>query len=269
MSGGLTLDLLGVTARIDAPEPWRGFLARLWQPFVVEPSPGAVQLRIGIGIEGDMHCLELGDTMLRSTDAWLLANELRATLAAEVLRRCDAAVDLHAAALRRDGVGLLLVGPSGAGKTTAAASLAAEGWILFGDDFAPVTADGRVLAFPKPLGIKAARAWTHAPENWRRLPWPPPPEGMFLVPATEIGRVAEAGAALAATHVVVLVPGSETGAEPLSPARAAMRCVEHCGTLGPATLAAMVRMVERTACWTLGYADHDEVLPFLRGLFGT
>lgn len=59
----------------------------------------------------------------------------------------------HAAAVPdQDGGAILLVGPSGAGKTTAVARLAAASGYLT-DEMALVGADGAVLPYPKPLSV--------------------------------------------------------------------------------------------------------------------
>ncbi|MEY9951414.1 hypothetical protein [Leifsonia sp. EB34] len=58
-----------------------------------------------------------------------------------------------AAAVRADGRAILLVGPSGAGKTTAITRLAGPHGYLT-DEMALVGADGRVLPYPKPLSVE-------------------------------------------------------------------------------------------------------------------
>lgn len=58
-----------------------------------------------------------------------------------------------AAAVRADGRAILLVGPSGAGKTTAITRLAGPHGYLT-DETALVGADGNVLPYPKPLSVE-------------------------------------------------------------------------------------------------------------------
>jgi len=53
---------------------------------------------------------------------------------------------LHAAGLvARDGFGVVLIGRSGAGKTTLAAALNAVDYALLGDDVVPVTPEGLLV----------------------------------------------------------------------------------------------------------------------------
>lgn len=62
---------------------------------------------------------------------------------------------LHAAAVERDGAAMLLIGDSGAGKSTMSAVLAYSDWRLLGDEFAlldPVA--GCLHPFPRPISLK-------------------------------------------------------------------------------------------------------------------
>lgn len=55
---------------------------------------------------------------------------------------------MHAAAIARDGYGLLIVGNSGRGKTTLAATAARHGWELLSEDTTPVSVqNGEVCAY--------------------------------------------------------------------------------------------------------------------------
>jgi hypothetical protein len=57
---------------------------------------------------------------------------------------------VHAAAVERDGSALLIVGPSGQGKSTLATRLCEAGWRLLSDDTAPIRMDvDEVLPFPQ------------------------------------------------------------------------------------------------------------------------
>jgi HprK-related kinase A len=62
---------------------------------------------------------------------------------------------LHAAAVERDGLALLLPAWPGSGKSTLAASLASRGWRLLSDEFGVVSFSGtRVLPFARPVALK-------------------------------------------------------------------------------------------------------------------
>ena len=65
-------------------------------------------------------------------------------------------LQLHAASLVRDGVGVVLPGIPGAGKSTLAAALLSRGWQYMCDEFALInTKTLRLHPFPKALCIKA------------------------------------------------------------------------------------------------------------------
>lgn len=63
---------------------------------------------------------------------------------------------LHAAALTRNGIGVMLPGGPGFGKTTLAAALTARGWKYASDEFAMIDdRHGMLVPYPKALSIKA------------------------------------------------------------------------------------------------------------------
>ncbi len=62
---------------------------------------------------------------------------------------------LHAAGLSQSGRGVLLIGQGGAGKTTLAAALNAEGFGLLGDDVIPVNLDGQLVGIGMSLCLKS------------------------------------------------------------------------------------------------------------------
>ncbi len=65
-------------------------------------------------------------------------------------------VQLHAATLACEGQAVVLVGPSGTGKSTLAAGLLARGWSYLSDEFALIDPNTlHVHPFPKALCIKA------------------------------------------------------------------------------------------------------------------
>ena len=73
---------------------------------------------------------------------------------------------LHAAAVARDGAGVLLPAVGGSGKTTLAAWLATRGFRVLNDDAVPVLAEGgRLRAVPLALSIKAG-SWPVLAPAW-------------------------------------------------------------------------------------------------------
>lgn len=74
-----------------------------------------------------------------------------------ITARAGDLVMLHAAALADPETGrtLVLVGPSGMGKTTAARTLATAGLVYVTDETVAIDLDGVVLPYPKPLSVLA------------------------------------------------------------------------------------------------------------------
>jgi hypothetical protein len=83
----------------------------------------------------------------------LLVQGLEWQLFAASAAESPAPLVIHAGAVARDGMALLLPGVSGAGKTTLTYALAARGWLTLTDDLlaldsAPDDPDGKMLAQP-------------------------------------------------------------------------------------------------------------------------
>lgn len=66
--------------------------------------------------------------------------------------RTDTVV-LHSGAVTLGGRAVLLVGPSGWGKSTLTLELVRRGWGFLSDDFAPVDAEGWVAPFPRAVNV--------------------------------------------------------------------------------------------------------------------
>ena len=195
------LHLLMLGTRFDircGTEGWSALTHLLWEPFVVRSDSDGEVVRI------DQHngswkvsCGWHAD--LIQADPWLLSNEIRHLLVEEALRRSDA-IAIHAAAVARAGRAIVLVGESGAGKTTLTLQLASAGWDYVTDDLVVVDARGRLMPFPKPLGIKEPTHWSQFAHHFVELDWPSAPKDLFLVPPQALGWIDPA-----ASHEVAAV----------------------------------------------------------------
>ena len=61
---------------------------------------------------------------------------------------------LHSLGVVKDGGALLIIGRSGVGKSTLGGKFVRDGFRLLGDDTVFVNAEGQVLGFPLPIGLR-------------------------------------------------------------------------------------------------------------------
>ena len=68
---------------------------------------------------------------------------------------CGTDIVIHAAIVERNGVGLVLPGEPGAGKSTLCAALALSGWRLFSDELTVISiGSGLAIPIPRPISLK-------------------------------------------------------------------------------------------------------------------
>lgn len=111
----------------------------------------------------------------------------------QVVTRAAPGWILHAAAIDVGGRALVLAGSSGAGKTTLALALLAEGFRLLTEEIVWIGPDGTVRGVPRALHVPEGEP-LHAriPATWRRLPYPirdragARREGLLVVPPREV-----------------------------------------------------------------------------------
>ena len=158
----------------------------------------------------------------------LSLSEILVSLMEEVTKalitRLDAGVALHAAAVGYKGLGILMPGATGSGKSSLAAWLLAGGFDYLTDEIAILTGAGTIVGFPRALVIKPGAA-----ESVQTLPGFDesnsvrcgshllmlPPEAKIEIEAREVGLIV----------IPSYQPGTEARIEPLSPGEAALRLV--------------------------------------------
>ena len=176
---------------------------------------------------------------------------------------------LHAGAVERDGLALLLPAVPGSGKSTLTAALSMRGWRLLSDEFGAFDpASGSFRAILKPIALK-----NQSIEVIRRFA----PNAAFgpEFPKTRKGTVAHLVAqpdSVARRHEAAL-PGavvlpkwqanSPTRWEPLAEhtlfAALAFNAFNY-NVLGADGFAAVVQLVRQCPAWQLVYSDLDEAL---------
>lgn len=179
---------------------------------------------------------------------------------------------LHAGALERDGLALLLPAMPGSGKSTLTAALSQRGWRLLSDEFGAFDPHSGVFqAVLKPIALKnesieAIRAFA--------------PEAIFgpVFPKTRKGRVAHVAASLSAVERrhesarpgAVVLPtwqaGSPTRWEPL-PENVAFSALAfnafNYTVLGDIGFRAAVQLTRRCPAWQLVYSDLEDALAMI------
>lgn len=161
---------------------------------------------------------------------------------------------LHSALVDIGGAGILLCGPSGAGKTTIAAGLVERGCRYLTDETVPISAGSATIeAYPKPLTLKG---WSLA----RFAPWRKPDVGREVVPASTFGEVI---AATIPSHIVF--PRYEatalTSVKRLAPSDAIERLVDEAldiARYGPEALHLLAGLVGRTSCWSMDFGSLND-----------
>lgn len=239
-------------------------LEQLWEPFL-----------------GSRHTPSLTVDVVRTEDGWTVRQgvgepsveislwktliEIRNKLVAVSLEEATEILDLHAAVVVRSGSALLLVGDPYAGKTSLAMELTTQGWSLFSDDVAPIeSGSGKVLPFPKPLGIKL-RPWSSYSRYWKRPPsWGPEENEAFLVPATSLAATDLHPAAI--DYVVVLNFRKGAGGElaELSVAEATALCGRQLRDVDRHKLGSLTRVCGRAHCGRLTYGSNHQACRLLQ-----
>lgn len=184
-------------------------------------------------------------------------------------RRLNGHLLLHAGAVERDGVALLLPATPGSGKSTLAAALALHGWRLLSDEFGALD-PGSGLLHPvlKPVALK-----NESIDVIRR--WSPAAVIGPAFPNTRKGTVAHLAADAAAAARVhepalaaaVVLPRWQAGApttwqriEPQTVFRALAFNAFNYPVTGEEGFAAVARIARACPAWELVYSDlHDAV----------
>jgi hypothetical protein len=103
---------------------------------------------------GDRVFFRGNDASIHRCEAAALAPTIKAHITERLIRSNQWAFALHAASLAKCGMGLLLCGQPGAGKSTLALELVDAGFQYAGDDVALIGADGTICGIPFALTLK-------------------------------------------------------------------------------------------------------------------
>lgn len=244
-------------------------LAQLLRHFPVPAEEQEATHRFRVVYAPEAGCWQLyrGDERISfaTSDAELLALVEWFVIQAGV-ESCAEAHLIHAAALTRDGATLLIVGLSGAGKTTLTLGLVARGWLPYGDDISPLERTTlQVLPFPRWFHVddatRALAAGTPSVRWVRSLPG-------YAVPRRWARRTARPTTIVVVERDLTL----PAGARPLLRAEAA-------GAILSATLRSLVPLAESASaaarlaatthgCYRINNGDLQTTLDLLETIAG-
>lgn len=229
---------------------------------------GSLGYRAVLADHGAYDVLEEGDHLATLPTAADVADAIYVRAHRRAFERASLAgwVRVHAATLDLDGARVLLVGPSGTGKTTLALRLLLDGVAVLGDE-SVLLRPGASAAVPRPFHVKAA-TWdvlADLPVAYDELPRAA--EVAVLDPARVAPAVVPRVAAV--DHVVLLErTGAPAAAQPASSAevvealaRDAFVVTEPTGRL----LATLVAAVGGARRWRLTIGDPSATVGELRG----
>lgn len=182
---------------------------------------------IAVRSNGDSFTLQIGDTVVVERASMLHV----LTLLVWNLNRRSVPTDradgvyLHAGAVALDGRAALIVGQSGAGKTTATIGLARSGFDYLTDDVVLLDAEGNVRGSRKPVGLRSPSPIILGLDD---LPVPP---GIDLPDALPVAASTLGANFIDTARVGAIVflttEGQPGSSRPLSRATALHRLVEH------------------------------------------
>lgn len=237
------IEILGSRYELETDDERHEWMfRRLWEPFVTTKTASTpIPIRFeGWGPDATFRLAD--NNPVNAQTPWRCAIESRNQLIADAFDRAEGLIDIHAAALEREGRGLLLVGPLSAGKTTFALELMERGFKLLSDDMAPIDLrSGQILPLPKPLVIKT-NSWGSMKHHWEPIPeWLPEPRGLFVVPATQLPR-SQRIERIEALVFLAWEEGAGVSIEEITPAQALTRCARNMRRVTPETLHLVSRL---------------------------
>lgn len=128
----------------DAPAPWLDRLDGLLAAFPATSDDGAGAIRFDVrpGQDAALWQIEHDGCVIPAYSDNALLREVERRAFAAAARQSAAPLLLHAGAVARDGVALLLPAASGSGKSTLTLALARRGWLPLTDDICPLVRAG-------------------------------------------------------------------------------------------------------------------------------
>jgi hypothetical protein len=256
--GAITFDL-----SFERPE-WAAALHFPLCRFASPTTAPDVRIEVRETAEGGVSVIENGKETISSIEPEAAFSLVRRRLVENLHPELDWLAMLHAGVVATDGAAILIPGRSGSGKSTLVATLAANDFYYFGDDFAALAVPGEAIPWPVPLSVKEA-SWRLVGEHYPVL--------SQTVAFRSRGRLAKQlhlGAAswnippqpVKAILFPSYSPAEETAINSITPADALARLLEDRIWLGfPVTrekVVAFLEWLERVPAYEMRYRDVNE-----------
>ena len=253
----LTIFETGYRVETDSPRV-RQLLLDLWTPFLTDGDEGTFEVVITETADG-WDAQIPGVPLLPVTDIWQIADALKHSLVEHALARATSVLAIHAAFLEKEDLRVLLVGPSGGGKTTLCLRLLEEGWRYGSDDLAPIVLGvGDIVPFPRALSVRDPETFERYVHLWQPSYRLEAPEGPFQLPATLFELMPPP--ARRATHTFFLERDEEPVARftPLTMAASVVRLSQYVRWFGDVQVRPLVDVLRDSKAGVLTYATPDE-----------
>jgi len=210
----IVFEAFGVRACVAAPTGEAlDFVVPALPPGWRRPSDAnSPAFRFELVAAGDGNVRVFKDGVALSADLPLevARTTLERELRIEVAVRAPGLIFVHAGAVAHRGRGLVLPGPTFAGKSTLVAALVHAGATYLSDEYAVLDLDGRVHPYPRPLGIRVDGV-VHEQRAVEELG----------------GTAADAAVPVAAIAMTSYREGAAWRSEPLSAGDAVLALLEH------------------------------------------
>jgi hypothetical protein len=268
-------DALGVVFTVDAPEPMRAELHRMWDLCRLDDDSDADPTRFTVARRADGHTWVLevdGEERFTAASPGPVVGALVWEVNQAAVRAAGdrGEVVVHAAGVVVGDVAVVLPGPSGSGKSTLVARLVADGLDYLSDEAVAVdTASRHALPYPKPVTLEPAShdvlrrfapgaetASLHEPE-WN------------LAPSALRGDVAARAATVGVVVVATYAPDASCTTTQITRAEALAALAQqafHLRTGGARIFRELEGIAAACRCYRLDYGDVARASAAIRSL---
>ena len=188
-----------------------------------------------------------------------------------LLRNMPDSPAVHSALLSRDGKGVVIVGPSFAGKSTLATGLWRNGWSLLADDLAFLNPETRTAApAPRRVSLRTESRPIVGEELWNEIQQTPSfvrtAKGLYFHPHEVTGEPRMRETALSGIFFLARrgVEAEPAQASPLNPAKAALSLLPYAHNFRELPfidgLARISPLASAIPSWDLGRGDLREMV---------